>query len=298
LFNDIQLSGKAGRSCGSCHIPAMVFTDGKPKALATDGETLLLRNTPTLLNAGYQTRQFYDSRQPTLEFQINDVVHNPAEMMGALDETAGTIAAQQPYKALFDKAYPGEAMSVTRFTILNAIANYVRSLKSLNARFDRYMRGENVSFSAAEQHGFNLFMGKAKCGTCHFAPLFNGLVPTQFTETESEVLGVPETRKKKTRLDADSGRYYFTKSPVHLFAFKTPTVRNIALTAPYMHNGVFETLEEVIEFYNQGGGWGLGTGPVNQTLPAEKLNLTKQEKKDIIAFLHTLTDTSAVHQRY
>ena len=108
-------------------------------------------------------------------------------------------------------------------------------------------------------------MGKAICGTCHFLPLFNGLVPPAFTETESEVLGVPKTKNKKNAiLDPDTGKYDFTKASVHKYAFKTPTLRNIELTAPYMHNGVFNTLEEVLEFYN----------------------------KAIIAFLKTLNDTT------
>jgi cytochrome c peroxidase len=136
-------------------------------------------------------------------------------------------------------------------------------------------------------------MGKAKCGTCHFMPLFNGLVPPNFNETDSEVLGVPASLKKPYQLDIDSGKYYFTKSAVHLHAFKIPTLRNIVLTAPYMHNGVYKSLEEVIDFYNNGGGKGLNIAPSNQTLPFEKLSLTKKEKKEIISFLHTLTDTTS-----
>ncbi len=294
LFYDAQLSGNNTRSCASCHKPELAFTDGLPKALAMDNKTQLPRNTPSLLNAVYQTKQFYDSRQDMLEFQVNNVVHNEKEMGGSIEKTAAALQHQQDYIAAFSKAYPNDANSITIYTIANAISSYVRSLQSLNSKFDRYMRNEEVDFSEQEKKGFNLFMGKAKCGTCHFMPLFNGLVPPTFDETESEVLGVPSNATKPAIPDADSGKYYFTKSIPHLFSFKTPTVRNTALTAPYMHNGVYKTLGEVIDFYNNGGGKGLGIILENQSLPFDKLNLSKKEKKDIIAFLNTLTDTSAV----
>ena len=117
-------------------------------------------------------------------------------------------------------------------------------------------------------------------------------VPPAFTETESEVLGVPQTNSKKNNsLDKDLGKYDFTKATVQKHSFKTPTLRNIELTAPYMHNGVFNTLEQVMRFYNNGGGAGLNIAPDNQTLPANKLNLTKKEIAAIISFMKTLTDT-------
>jgi cytochrome c peroxidase len=228
-----------------------------------------------------------------LEFQVNSVVHNENEMGGSTEQLARLIKEDKKMYAAFALAYRGEVEPVSPFTIANAIASYMRSLQSLNSRFDQYMRKEPVPFSAPEKNGFNLFMGKAKCGTCHFMPLFNGLVPPNFNETESEVLGVPASLKKPYQLDADSGKYYFTKSLVHLYAFKTPTLRNIALTAPYMHNGVYKTLEEVIDFYNNGGGKGLGIAPSNQSHPFNRLDLSKKEKKEIISFLITLTDTAS-----
>ncbi len=150
----------------------------------------------------------------------------------------------------------------------------------------------NPVLNKSEINGFNLFMGKAKCGTCHFMPLFSGAKPPRYYFIESEVIGVPATiDKKKSTLDNDSGRYLITGSKIHLFSFKTPTLRNVALTAPYMHNGVFKTLEEVVDFYNNGGGKGIGIAPSNQSLPFDKLNLSVKEKKDIIAFMRSLTDT-------
>jgi len=293
LFNDQNLSGNGLRSCASCHKPELAFTDGLPKALSLDNVTPLKRNTPTLLNAVFQTKQFYDSRETMLEFQISSVVHNEKEMGGSIEKLATSIKGQKDFAALFATAYPDEKDPVNVYTIANAIASYLRSLQTMNSKFDQYMRNENVAFSTSEKNGFNLFMGKAKCATCHFIPLFNGLVPALFTETESEIIGVPASSQKHSILDSDSGKYYFTKSPVHLHAFKTPTLRNIVLTAPYMHNGIYNTLEQVIDFYNKGGGKGLGISPPNQSLPFDNLKLSKSEKKDIINFLFTLTDTTS-----
>ena len=136
-------------------------------------------------------------------------------------------------------------------------------------------------------------MGKAKCGTCHFMPLFSGAKPPRYYYIESEVIGVPAaTAKKNAVLDKDSGRYTITGFPIHLFSFKTPGLRNVALTAPYMHNGVFKTLEEVVDFYNEGGGKGLHIAPKNQSLPFDNLQLNAKEKRDLVAFLKTLSDTS------
>lgn len=152
------------------------------------------------------------------------------------------------------------------------------------------MRGDRTALGAKEKKGFNLFAGKAGCATCHFLPLFNGLVPPRFNETESEVLGVPESTQKPARIDPDEGKFLFTRAPLHRYAFKTPTLRNIARTAPYMHNGVFATLEEVIDFYDRGGGAGLQLAIPHQTLPPDKLGLSRKEKEALLAFLHALTD--------
>lgn len=155
------------------------------------------------------------------------------------------------------------------------------------------MRGEEANFTDEEKLGMNLFMGKALCATCHFMPLTNGTVPPFYAETEKEVIGVPETAANKA-LDDDLGFYWRYEKEVHYGMFKTPTVRNVALTAPYMHNGVYATLEQVMDFYNQGGGGGLGFELEHQTLPFDNLELTQKEQKAIIAFMKTLTDTNVV----
>jgi cytochrome c peroxidase len=230
-----------------------------------------------------------------LEHQLTDVVHNQEEMKGSLTRSVKELGADPKYAALFQKAYANESMPLTEYNISNAISSYVRSLIAVNSRFDQYMRGDNTKMNKEELKGFNLFMGKAKCATCHFIPMFNGLVPPEFTETESEVLGVPKTKEKIAPvLDGDEGKFRFTRSIVHKYAFKTPTLRNIELTAPYMHNGVFNTLEEVMDFYNKGGGSGLKIAPENQTLPEKKLNLSKKEIHAVIVFLKTLTDSTVL----
>ena len=294
LFSDPILSGTGTRSCASCHKPELAFTDGLDKPFSIDQSHKLRRNTPTVINAGFQTKQFFDSRADILENQLAEVVHNVEEMEGSMLETVIRISRHTFYDSLFKKAYP-EEKKVSPFILANSISCYIRSLVSLNAPFDQYMRGNKKSLSASQQRGFNLFTGKAKCATCHFIPLFNGVVPPAWAETESEVLGVPATRDRKNpTLDDDPGKYLFTRSEAHRYAFKTPTLRNVALTAPYMHNGVFQTLEEVMEFYNKGGGKGLHIAPEYQTLPFDNLRLTRKEIKDIIAFMRALTDTSFV----
>jgi cytochrome c peroxidase len=297
LFFDNVLSITKNRNCGSCHNPAMAFTDGLKQPLAIDNKTPLLRNSPTLVNAAFQTKFFYDNRVSLLEGQLNEVVHSKEEMNGSLVQSVLELKKIDEYELLFHKAYPTEAEPITTYTIINALSSYIRTLISLNSRFDKYMRGDESKLSASEKNGFNLFAGKAKCATCHFIPLFNGLLPPVFNETESEVLGVPANASKKNPvLDTDEGRKGFTLSRIHKYAFKTPTLRNVELTAPYMHNGVYNTLEEVMEFYNNGGGQGLKIAPPNQTLPFDRLNLSNKEVSNIIAFMKTLTDT--VTQRY
>jgi cytochrome c peroxidase len=298
LFADPVLSGTKNRSCASCHIPGKAFTDGLTVPYSLDNKKMLSRNTPTLWNSAFQTKQFLDARSDVLEDQLKEVVHNTDEMKGSLQEGVDDLKAIDQYVKLFKDAYPDESEPLNAFNIANAISSYVRSLAALRSRFDKYMRGDRTKLSVSEKNGFNLFAGKAKCATCHFIPLFNGLVPPEFTDTETEVLGVPSTKSKvNAELDADPGKYTTSKAVIHKFSFKTPTLRNIELTAPYMHNGVFSTLAEVMDFYNEGGGAGLNIAPENQTLPTSKLNLSQKEIADIIAFLKALTDPAVTRYK-
>jgi cytochrome c peroxidase len=289
LFHSPILSRNNQRSCASCHQPEKGFTDGLVKAAALKGSHNLLRNTPTLLNAAFQAKQFYDLRTDNLENQSQDVIVNKDEMHGSLEESAQKLMADKAYVAMFKKAFP-DAKSIQAKHITNALASYERSLVSFDSRFDKYMRGDKAMLSASEVNGFNVFSGKAKCGICHFTPLFNGTVPPNFTNTESEVIGVPATAQNK-KLDTDLGRYAYFPFEVWKYAFKTPTLRNVEITGLYMHNGVYKTLEEVIDFYNEGGGKGFGFHLPNQTLPEDKLTLSPTDKQDLVAFLKSLTDS-------
>ncbi|PJJ09072.1 cytochrome c peroxidase [Flavobacterium sp. 1] len=284
LFNDPVLSGDNSRSCASCHHADKAFTDGLEKAVSLDGTMMVKRNTPTLSNIAFQRSFFYDSRVSYLEDQAVAVITNENEMHGSLEKSVSDLKKSKKYTADFKKAFPNK--EITAFAIKNVLASYIRSLSNYDSRFDGFMR-EEEKFNIDEIAGFNLFAGKAKCATCHFIPLTNGTVPPNFDRSESEVLGVPGRNKK---LDIDFGKYDLTHAEVNRYSFKTPTIRNIALTAPYMHNGVFKTLEEVVDFYDLGGGQGLGFNLTNQTLPIDKLNLTPLEKKQLIAFMKTLTD--------
>lgn len=287
LFYDTSLSKNNDRSCASCHHPEKAFTDGLKTNVSLTGSNLA-RNTPTLTYSSLQNAQFWDMRQLDLEKQSVDVIQNKDEMHGSMDEIHAKILLNAAYISLFKKAYP-KTSKPEAWQIQNAIASYVRSLNAFDSRFDEYMRGNKNSLNNQEIEGMNLFMGKAKCATCHFTPLFNGTVPPSYSKSEHEVIGTPQDASGK-KLSVDQGRYLYNKMPQLVGAFKTPTVRNAAVTAPYMHNGVFKTLEEVVDFYNKGGGQGLGYEVENQTLPFDELKLTKIEEKALVAFMKTLTD--------
>lgn len=286
LFYDRNLSKDNSRSCATCHKPEKAFTDGLKANLSLKGINLR-RNTPTLTYASLQHGQFWDLRQPDLEKQSVDVIENRDEMHGSMTVILSKISADKKYGEGFKKAF--KANKPEAWMVQNALASYVRSLNAFNSRFDLYMRGNKTSLTAQETDGLNLFMGKAKCATCHFAPVFNGTVPPNFAKTEHEVVGTPKD-KAGSALSEDTGRYMFNKMPQLKGAFKTPGLRNVAVTAPYMHNGVYDTLEEVVDFYNRGGGLGLGLPADNQTLPFDKLSLTDKEMKALVAFMKALTD--------
>lgn len=290
LFNDVRLSVNNSRSCASCHIPSKGFTDGKKLNETLVGNELLLRNTPTLINAAYQPAQFYDKRIAFLEDQIHDVISNPNEMGGIFDTILTKISQDKYYKVAFQRSF--KTKHITERQIKQAIATYIRSLSGFNSRFDQYMNGNTLAMNTLEIKGFNLFMGKAKCGTCHFVPLFSGTLPPIFHKIEAEIIGVPSDAGMHT-LDKDEGIYKIYNAHFQKHAFKTSTVRNAGITAPYMHNGAFNTLEEVIEFYNIGGGQQLGFNLPYQTLPPDSLLLSNDEKNALQQFMLTLTDTTS-----
>lgn len=280
LFNDKRLSKNEAMSCATCHQADKAFTDG----LTTFPKQL--RNTPTLPYATYQKLFFYDGRSGSLEGQIVNVVENPDEFHTDLETLTKAVKNDEDYTKEFKKLYG----KTNDMVIRNAIATYIKSLSKFNSKFDDNINGKENTLTPEEINGFNLFMGKAKCATCHFPPVFNGTVPPNFTDTELEAIGVPNL--KQTALSEDLGRYNFFKTEERKNFFKTPTIRNIEKTAPYMHNGTHKTLEEVMDFYNNGGGIGLGFELEHQTLPADSLHLSKKEISDVIAFMKTLNDAT------
>jgi cytochrome c peroxidase len=291
LFQEPALSGGAGRSCVSCHVPGQAYTDGLRVNSSLLAGTSIKRNTPTLFNAALQSAQFADGRVPFLEDQVHEVITNRAEMGGQLTEVTHALRKKGRYARQFAQAFPTEKTPLTERTTRLALAAYVRSLTSLNSRLDQFMRGDTTVLSGQEILGYNLFMGKAKCGTCHYQPLFNGTVPPLYDRVESEVLGVPATPDTlHASLDDDQGKYLLHHIPHQRYSFKTPSVRNAARTAPYMHNGVYQTLPEVLAFYEKGGGQGLGLILPNQTLAPDRLHLTAAEQQAIIAFIGALSN--------
>lgn len=285
LFYDNRLSANLSRNCASCHEPSRAFTDGRATNTTILGDKPILRNTPTLINAAYQPAQFYDRRVTFLEDQIHDVVTNTKEMGGTFEILVARLNKDKALKKQFRDLMGKD--DIQERDVKRLIAAYIRSLQQLNTPFDRYMQGDAAAINTTAIKGFNLFMGKAKCGTCHFMPLFNGTVPPNFDKIESEVLGVP-LAKDKNVVDTDPGAYNIYRIGYQMYSFKTPTVRTSTLTAPYMHNGIYRTLDEVIDFYNHGGGAGLGIELEFQTLPPDSLHLTVEEKQQIKAFLEVL----------
>jgi cytochrome c peroxidase len=288
LFYEPKLSGNNLRSCADCHNPQKSFTDGLAKNKSFDGKKIILRNTPTIYFSALQAAQFADTRVFYLEDQAKQVVENPEEMHGNLKAAIEKIKNEKKYHQLLKAAFGNKPVSEIDLQV--AIAAYIRTKSAFNTRFDQFMQGNNSILLEEEQLGFNLFMGKAKCGTCHFMPLFNGTVPPAYTKIETEVLGVPAKNQPPYKIDDDLGKYNLVVAEPYLHAFKTPTVRNTAETAPYMHNGSIKNLNDLMAFYNKGGGLGLGIDVPNQTLPSDSLRLTTIETNAIIAFLKSLSN--------
>lgn len=287
LFNDKMLSNNNNRSCTTCHIPEKAFTDGLAKSMSLENSELS-RNAPSLNYAGFQHGQFWDMRKDDLEGQSSDVISNKEEMHGDLNVILAKINQDKKYQTAFTKIY--HSQKTEAWQLQNVLASYIRSLAKFNADFDEYMRGNKSAMTAHQKRGFNLFVGKAQCAICHFIPLFNGTVPPTFKKTEQEVLGVA-VNGDNTTFDNDLGRGKFHETVAILqHSFKTPTLRNINKTAPYMHNGGYKTLKEVMNFYNKGGGKGVGFKVDNQTLSDAPLQLTDQEMDDIIEFMKALDD--------
>ncbi len=298
LFFEPALSTNNKMSCGTCHQPDKAFTDGLKKSRSNHSEGTVLRNSPTIINAVFSSRHFYDLRSDRFENQAADVIKNADEFRSDFDEIREKLSQSPEYQKLFNEAFEYATWSETKidqYTITTALASFVKSLRSFNSPFDQYIRGETKEIDPQIERGFNIFMGKGACGTCHFAPTFNGLVPPDYHENETEVLGVPADTTN-TAIDADEGRFANGRpheaAEHYRHSFKTVTVRNVALTPPYMHNGIYETLEQVVDFYNNGGGAGMGLEVEYQTLAPDSLGLNLEEQAALVKFMGSLTDDS------
>lgn len=290
LFYDPVLSGNNKRSCASCHKPTEYFTD---TTLATplrfDGNGNLPRNTPSLINSIFNHLSMLDGKHISLQGQARDVIQNPDEMNSTEQEVVKKVMSCAAYKTAFKKfvKYTPEEKNVSLSHIVSAITYYYADFSHYYSPFDDAMN-EGRAVDPEAIRGFNLFMSKAQCATCHFVPHFNGVKPP-YIGSEFEVLGTPADVQYK-KLSEDKGRYGINPAEETLHAFRTGTVRNAAFTHPYMHNGVFRTLDELVDFYDGGGGAGRGLNVPNQTLASDSLKLSTQEKKELIAFMQSLTE--------
>ncbi len=306
LYFEKRLSVDNTVSCATCHDPRFAFTDGKPVSEGVGGKKGA-RNAPTVLNAMFHEEQFWDGRVKTLEEQVLQPLINPVEMaMPSHDAVVAKIRGIPEYVRRFQEVFGGPN-PVTIENIAKAIAAFERTLLSGDSPFDRFMAGNPNAISEAARRGWELFKGKARCITCHefnpSSPFFTdfkyhnigiGMKATQNFEPLVRQIQqmVQENRLTKEALDrlaltegfSELGRFLVTRQPKDLGAFKTSPLRDIELTAPYMHDGSLKTLREVIDFYDKGG-------EPNPNLDGGivKLNLTEQEKADLEEFLKSLT---------
>jgi len=306
LYFDKRLSVDNTVSCATCHDPRFAFTDGKPVSEGVGGKKGA-RNAPTVLNAMFNEEQFWDGRVKTLEEQVLQPLINPVEMaMPSHEAVVAKVRGIPEYAQRFREVFGGPN-PVTIENIARAIAAFERTLLSGDSPFDRFMAGDPKAISEAAKRGWELFKGKARCITCHE---FNASSPF-FTDFKYHNIGIgmkatrnfealarqiqqmaQENRLTKEALDrlaltegfSELGRFLVTRQPKDVGAFKTSPLRDIELTAPYMHDGSLKTLREVIDFYDKGG-------EPNPNLDGGivKLNLTEQEKADLEEFLKSLT---------
>jgi len=290
LFYDPILSANNSRSCASCHKPTEYFTDTAVNtAFQFNRADHLPRNTPSLINVGFNHLIMLDGKHISLQDQAKDVMHNSVEMNGSEQDLVKKVLSCKEYKDAFKKflRYTPEEKEVTLSHIVSAITFYYTDFSNYAAPFDDAMNNRQP-VSPNAKNGFNLFMSKAQCATCHFLPIFNGVKPP-YIGSEFEVIGVPEDSMYH-KLSDDKGRYNVNPAPETLHAFRTSTIRNAAFTKPYMHNGVFHTLDQVIELYDAGGGAGKKLTVNNQTLSTDSLKLSKVEKAELIAFIQSLNE--------
>jgi cytochrome c peroxidase len=258
-------------SCATCHDPRFAFADGKALPAGFGGKTLR-RHSQTVLNAALTVPQFWDGRAAGLEEQATMPIMSTDEMnMASEMMVVGRLEDDDSYSHAFRVVY-GAPPNLK--LIADALVAFEQTLVTPDAPFDRYVRGDRGALTAQQKRGLALFVGKAACTQCHAGP--------GFTDGRFHNLGLPVAPGHP----ADDGRFEVTKDPKDRGAFKTPTLRNVDRTAPYLHDGSMATLEEIVDLYNRGGGPGTGKSAL-----LFELGLTLSEKKDLVAFLHSLTGT-------
>ena len=264
LFEDTRLSGDESLSCASCHPKEMGYAESVPFSPGMEGKPMP-RHTPTLLNAAYYRYINWDGKFTSTAQLVPAILANPKNMNMQDDSVlVARLEAVQEYRAKFRDAFGGPP---TRQRVALSLDAYVRSLTTRNSPFDQYVSGNKKALTEAQKRGLALFVGKADCTMCHRGP--------NFADDQFHALGI--------RGD-DTGRFKVTGEEADRYAFKTPTLRNIDQTAPYMHDGSLPTLRDVIDFYNHGGG-----DQQPKSLLLRKLNLSEKEKSDLVAFLESLT---------
>jgi cytochrome c peroxidase len=268
LYFDGRLSKNGQVACAFCHNPFAGFADPRQTSIGVDGK-VGGRQAPTVFNTGFNRVQFWDGRAGSLEEQAIGPIHNPIEMGETHEHVVAKLKKIKGYQDQFKAVF---GTDVNLQGIAEAIAAYERTVISSDSAFDKYVLGDRQAMDAAAVRGMTLFKGKARCILCHGGP--------NFTDNRFHNLGVPQVGP----LAEDLGRYNVTRQESDRGAFKTPTLRSIAETAPYMHDGAFKTLEEVVDFLDQGGGANQHLSPL-----VKKLELTAEEKTDLVAFLKALS---------
>lgn len=269
LFFDPRLSRDNTISCASCHNPALGFSNGERVATGIRAQ-VGRRNPPSLYNVVYRTQFFWDGRTASLEEQVLEPIQNPIEMAEDIGRVVAKLNAVPEYVQAFRDVFGTPA---TADGLAQTIAAFERTIVSNHSAWDRFMAGDETALSQSAQRGVRVFDEKAKCVTCHNGP--------NFTDNQFHALGLPIGPD----FPADPGRYAVTLNDGDLEAFRTPSLRNVADTAPYMHNGIFRTLEETLDFYVKAEGHPAHRHPLITPLDL----LTEQDKKDLLEFLRSLS---------
>jgi cytochrome c peroxidase len=288
LFFDKILSKDHQRSCASCHRPKQAFSDNQKRSASLLPHQPLERHTPSLLYSAPQASFLWDGRITGAASQALRVIHSHQEMGLTTNELELRLQKHPTYPKEFSALFGTNWKAKQVGHVLAAFED--AELVPAAADIDLYAQGKIKELPEAARRGFDVFAAKARCSRCHVPPLFSGTRPNDFAVTIYAILGVPST-PNQAKLDPDLGRGAWSHVSQERYAFKTPTVRNIEKTAPYFHNGAFPTLSSVIEFYNKGGGKGIGIHLPLQDPDVRPLELSKQEKADLVYFLeHTLSD--------